>query len=225
MYWAWKNIKCLYPNLEYIGLNHYRRYFAYNSKKMFADIIGKKEDEVIDYVPNVSKLNKIFTKYSAIIAKEVSFDNSLANQYCYNLISEDYRQLIKTIKEYYPEYEESLYHVFECNNKFSACNMFVMRYDLFDNYCKWIFGIAKYLEEKIPYAIYSEEQKRGLGCLAERLLNVYIYHNKINVKKLPVYFYNNNYTNINAFIRLKNKMISDIKFDIIKPHRVKTYSI
>ncbi|GHT81204.1 hypothetical protein FACS1894130_12890 [Spirochaetia bacterium] len=26
-YWAWKNIKILYPNIKYIGLSHYRRYF------------------------------------------------------------------------------------------------------------------------------------------------------------------------------------------------------
>ena len=31
IYWAWKNIREIYPNLEYIGLNHYRRYFNFNS--------------------------------------------------------------------------------------------------------------------------------------------------------------------------------------------------
>lgn len=34
LYWAWKNIKKIYPNLEYIGLNHYRRYFS--TKKLFS---------------------------------------------------------------------------------------------------------------------------------------------------------------------------------------------
>ena len=29
MYWAWKNIKEIYPNIDYIGLNHYRRYFDF----------------------------------------------------------------------------------------------------------------------------------------------------------------------------------------------------
>ena len=29
LYWAWKNIKKIYPDLEYIGLNHYRRYFSF----------------------------------------------------------------------------------------------------------------------------------------------------------------------------------------------------
>jgi len=29
-YWGWKNIKNIYPNIEYIGLSHYRRFFALN---------------------------------------------------------------------------------------------------------------------------------------------------------------------------------------------------
>ncbi|GBR74728.1 protein DUF4422, partial [Candidatus Termititenax aidoneus] len=28
LYWAWKNLKKLYPNVEYVGLCHYRRYLA-----------------------------------------------------------------------------------------------------------------------------------------------------------------------------------------------------
>ena len=32
IYWAWKNIKTLYPDLEYIGLCHYRRFFDFNCK-------------------------------------------------------------------------------------------------------------------------------------------------------------------------------------------------
>ena len=28
VYWAWKNIRKIYPNLEYVGLCHYRRYFT-----------------------------------------------------------------------------------------------------------------------------------------------------------------------------------------------------
>ena len=28
MYWAWKNLKKLYPDVKYVGLYHYRRFFA-----------------------------------------------------------------------------------------------------------------------------------------------------------------------------------------------------
>lgn len=40
-YWAWKNIKIVYPNIEYIGLAHYRRFFALN-KSFAKDIVYKK---------------------------------------------------------------------------------------------------------------------------------------------------------------------------------------
>ena len=38
MYWAWKNIRRLYPDLKYVGLCHYRRYF-YCKNNPFRDFL------------------------------------------------------------------------------------------------------------------------------------------------------------------------------------------
>ena len=35
VYWAWKNLKKLYPDVKYIGLCHYRRFFAFNDGRLF----------------------------------------------------------------------------------------------------------------------------------------------------------------------------------------------
>ena len=50
MYWAWKNIKKIYPELEYIGLNHYRRYFFMEKKTFVKDLFIRPENEVGEYV-------------------------------------------------------------------------------------------------------------------------------------------------------------------------------
>ena len=34
MYWAWKNIRKIYPDLKYVGLCHYRRYFYVKNKSI-----------------------------------------------------------------------------------------------------------------------------------------------------------------------------------------------
>ena len=49
IYWAWKNIKKLYPDLQYIGLNHYRRFFAFNEKRVTGSGIPKDVKNISGY--------------------------------------------------------------------------------------------------------------------------------------------------------------------------------
>ncbi|MBQ3778942.1 MAG: DUF4422 domain-containing protein, partial [Fibrobacter sp.] len=41
LYWAWKNIRKIYPEIQYIGLNHYRRYFAFDEHRATGSGIAK----------------------------------------------------------------------------------------------------------------------------------------------------------------------------------------
>ena len=57
-YWAWKNIRKLYPNIDYIGLCHYRRYFNINwsrldSVKIFARKMAAIDEELLRYYINI----------------------------------------------------------------------------------------------------------------------------------------------------------------------------
>ena len=40
LYWAWKNIKKVYPNLEYIGLCHYRRFLTLPPRLFWMTTLG-----------------------------------------------------------------------------------------------------------------------------------------------------------------------------------------
>ena len=57
IYWAWKNIKKLYPDLQYIGLNHYRRFFAFNETRITGSGIPKDVKNISGYKLDTSKSN------------------------------------------------------------------------------------------------------------------------------------------------------------------------
>ena len=52
MYWAWKNIRDLYPEITHVGLCHYRRYFAHSQKKIRNTLI-KLNGTVCDYIKRI----------------------------------------------------------------------------------------------------------------------------------------------------------------------------
>ena len=58
----------------------------------------------------------------------------------------------------------------------------------FDNYCQWLFGILFELEKKIDLSCSDGYNTRMYGFVSERLLNVWIHHENLSVKEMPVYF-------------------------------------
>ena len=64
--------------------------------------------------------------------------------------------------------------------------MMFCKSELFDEYCSWLFDILFDLEQHINIENLNDYQKRLYGFLSERLLNIWIRYNKLNVKNLPV---------------------------------------
>ena len=63
--------------------------------------------------------------------------------------------------------------------------MLIARKEVFDDYCKWLFGILFELEREIKISEDSY-QARVFGFLSERMLGIYIEANKLKVKELNV---------------------------------------
>ena len=76
------------------------------------------------------------------------------------------------------------------SNSFSPFNMFVASKEVTDDYCTWLFSILENVEKQIKIST-NPYQERVLGFMSERLLNVYVEHNQLKVKYLPVHFINN----------------------------------
>ena len=59
--------------------------------------------------------------------------------------------------------------------------MMICRKDLWNQYCEWLFPILFELEKEIDILQYNGYQQRVFGFLAERLLNIWVRHQKLKV--------------------------------------------
>lgn len=77
----------------------------------------------------------------------------------------------------YPDYKKDAQDFFN-GNKACFCNMFIMKKEIFFDYCEWMFPILEEFDKNTDYSTYSKEALRTPGHLSERLLNIYLMHHK-----------------------------------------------
>jgi hypothetical protein len=186
LFWAWKNIKGIYPTIKYIGLCHYRRYLALDRYKTGNDgicITKRPSMQNYEYI-----VNHLLKKYQIILAKRKVYPYSLKVDYSVCHYSEDYKVIKEIVHELYPEYDNSFISVFEHNNKLAHYNIFISSFSFFTAYCEWLFTILFEAERRINISNYNSFQKRIFGYLAERLLNVYVFHNKLKTVYKPIFW-------------------------------------
>lgn len=218
MYWAWKNVKTLYPNLEYIGLNHYRRLFSFEENLLFDDAIVKKEEDLKKYVINYKKLFSLLSKKDIIVSKKHFYPYPIYVDYSLGHISDDFRILKKVVHDLYPEYDQAFYDIIFRQNGIAHYNMFIMKFNYFNEYCKWLFDILFECEKRIDISKYNPVQGRIWGYMAERLFNVWLCNNyKKRLAYLNVYKYDDNSVSKKLLKRFVLKVSSSISTKIIRP--------
>lgn len=171
LYWAWKNL-----DADYIGLNHYRRYFSLHKKNKdnFKNILTLKE---------ASELLKIT---DVILPKKRKYYiENLYSHYKHTLYIEPLDETRKIIEEKYPEY---ITYFDELHKRTSAhmFNMFIMKKNILDNYCKWLFDILFELEKRIDITKYDDFHSRFFGRISELLLDIWIEKNNIKYREVKV---------------------------------------
>ncbi|MGL5111458.1 MAG: DUF4422 domain-containing protein [Flavobacterium sp.] len=192
-YWIWKN----YTDAEIVGICHYRRYFnffnpIYNLKPSAQKKISVaqfKESKTFKSPSNVlnKKIASILTTHDIILARPYKFKkNTLSENYCEDHRPEDWALTKKIISKKYPHYSESVKLFLDEGTRFHIGNMLICSKTIFDAYHEWLFSILFELESKItipkdPY------QARVFGFISERLINLYVYHNKLKIKGIPIY--------------------------------------
>jgi hypothetical protein len=207
IYWAWKNIKSIYPNLEYIGLNHYRRFFAFNETRLTSSGIPKDVKGISEYKLDTSRIESWLSANKVITTPRAYLKTSVASGYEHAHYSSDLRVIHDIVRNDYPEFLNAFNDVFLGSNYFYDCNMFIMPWNEFDDYCKWLFGILFKAEKIIDIEKYDNYQKRIYGFLAERLWTVWVKYKQYSLKNLNYYVYTENPKKIDEGLvaRLKYK--------------------
>ena len=159
LYWAYRNLH----GFGYLGLNHYRRYFKRNGHLL-------KEEEA----------ETLLQRYPVILPKKRHYYiETIYSQYAHAHGSIGLDTAREVIREHHPEYLDAFDR---CMKKRSLhlFNMFIMRKDIFEDYCCFLFDVLAKVREKLG------EADRLYGFLGERLLDVYLAKNTISYAELPV---------------------------------------
>ena len=175
LYWAWKNLDC-----EYIGLCHYRRYFAYKTRKHSLNAKKSVIYSSKDYI-------RLLKNYDIILPKATILNQSGKKEYATSHQLNDLIITKKILLKLYPEYEHSYNNVMN-NNKFYFFNMFVMKKSLFNQYSNWLFPILFELEKQVNIKNYDSYQSRLFGFLSERLFNIWLNYQNLKIYESRITF-------------------------------------
>ena len=170
LYWAWKNLQS-----DWLGLAHYRRHFS-----AFASTDPKRR------VASGEFLLHMLDRCPVILPTERNyFVETNRTQYVHAHNAQDLDTVRTVIAERSPyvlsSYDESMRRTH--GHRF---NMFVMRRDLADAWCDWLFGVLFELEARLDISGYSPNDARVFGFVSERLLDPWIQANGIPYVSLPV---------------------------------------
>ncbi len=170
LYWAWKNLKN-----KYIGLAHYRRHFSLrtkNRKDKFANVLTGREASRL-----LKDCNIILPR------RRYYFIENLYDHYAHTMYVEPLNITGEIIHEKYPEY---LPYFNRLHKRTSAhmFNMFIMRRDILDGYCSWLFDILGELEQRVDASKYDSFHARFYGRISELLLDVYLEKNHLKYKEV-----------------------------------------
>lgn len=155
IYWMWKNA----PEVEYIGLCHYRRHFNMEG----AEIRGLVEQGI-----DVLLTSPAFVK------------ETVGNFFSSLIPHSDLQVMVKVIEKIYPEY--SLVAKFFLKNRFyPPCNLFIMKHGFFKEYAEFAFSVTFEIESFYDRLGFYRKD-RYMGFIMECLLGIFVMKNKERFK-------------------------------------------
>lgn len=190
-YWVWKNFLSTAES-NYVGFCQFYHFldFSINITNTaafkliyldeFKDVFEKYTEE---------NISKFIQEYDVVLPTQIPLKTNLYAQYLKNHKKEDLDLTFDVIKEIYPQYTNAINDVMLSNFMFTFGN-FVMKKDVFSNFCQWLFNLLNSVEEKINWNEYGRYKDIVSSVfITERLFNIWLsYNSKVNnfnIKTLP----------------------------------------
>ena len=181
LYWIWKNTRH-----SIIGLNHYRRFFTEAQNTTFA----------VEKILTRERAEEILQDYDIILPENIL---SYMSTSCWHklLSGGDLEQFASKIFRKHialkqPDYLGSFDHVAEAFTNFQY-EIFITRRNIFEAYCDWLFSFLLDVTEEIfartnIREIDNSRKYRIISFITERMEDVWLWRNRLRIKKLPVLF-------------------------------------
>lgn len=149
LYWIWKN-----DMSDYVGLGHYRRHFELGWEEIKR--LARSDIDVVLTIP-IMDIPNVETVYRR------------------DHISADWDNMLDAVHSLSPDYMDAVREM-QKGRFYYAYNMFIMRREVLEDYCTWLFPILSYCEEHCKEKE-DTYQNRYIGFLAEHLMSAYfLYH-------------------------------------------------
>lgn len=185
LYWAWKNYDKL-GNPDYVGFMQYRRHFIFDDgfdgtgrekpwgcfrfsgiDDSYVDMLSLRGDKIVAYLE----------KHPAdvLTTKEVSFGQTVAEHYAQTLSflnPDDLRICARKAALLFPEYKSAIRKYLR-SKKHYWYHSFIMKKEIFFEYCEWLFKILFATEKEIDYQDYTIAAYRTPAYLGERLWGIF----------------------------------------------------
>ena len=189
MYWAWKNIRKVFPDVQYVGLCHYRRYFSAENhvlhdglrmvkkfvKTSIHSVTGKEVASVFfertktihsltdeRFMESTNKLKSLIPSADITTTIPIRFFCCNVREF-FSVIGRIYIDLlIEIVSHYYPDYTSALNSVLRGTSLCTA-NMIILKTGLLDEYCMFVFGVLeKHMEMVKERAICLDPEREGI---------------------------------------------------------------
>lgn len=159
LYWAWKNLES-----DYIGLVHYRRHFS----------MKKKGKDPFENILKYEEIRPVLHRYAAFLPKKRNYYiETLYSHYAHTHYADQLDMTREIIHDLYPEYLQSYDKAVNRTSGYMF-NMMILRKDLLDDYCSWLFDILFELEKRYHNENLDTFQSRLYGRVSEIIFNVWL---------------------------------------------------
>lgn len=154
LWWGWRNLEC-----DALGLVHYRRHFAGSGEK---GVLTRDEAaQLLEQVPMVVPKARNYVI------------ESVASHYAHTHDAAHLDALRAAVEEVSP----GRLHIFDAqmaSTKVHMFNMMLMRREVLDPYCSWLFDVLAATEKRIDFSELTPFGERCIGRLSEFLLDVWL---------------------------------------------------
>ncbi|TDL81567.1 DUF4422 domain-containing protein [Palleronia sediminis] len=171
LYWAWKNGRAS----DYVGLMHYRRVLDLTGRRdspqteQFLDRFDIREwtAEAEDWIAR--------TDVDLVVPRMHTMALTVEQNYARGHKAEDFALTRAVVAERHPDWLAD-FDAMAAGTGIRLANMFLMRRDLFEDYCAFAFDILEQVDARggDRRAWYSMQDWRYLGFIAERLFTLYV---------------------------------------------------
>lgn len=173
LYWAWRNLP---EDVDALGLVHYRRYFRGSAPV----------PETKAMVLSMEEAQDLLRSSDVIVPQSRNYYiETLESHYSHTHDPKDLELLREVVKEKAPEYLDAL-NSHLAKRSGHMFNIFLMKRDLADRYCQFLFPIVEEIYRRSSLEDKSSFDARMPGRLSEFLLDPWLEVNRIAYREAPL---------------------------------------